>query len=463
MRILSILASVLVLAGCSGGSGNSTDSTPGSAANGALLVFDGEAATDSRLTARLAVVALEQIDGRISANLLTEQVPITLADPLGGTMGLPMGPIPAGEYVAIHLHFVPGSAVETMRDGTSEGRLFASDHQRITFARASSALEVPQWIVVGHAAPLVHASGPDPRLRPQLYARLEEPHLVRDLAVRILTADPGSESATAEIPVLRNLAVLLDFTDAERLVWDDQLLSVFDFLSLLREGTELRIDALLIGWRELRVISAVTVDNDPVTVPRPREKTDILGTLVEVHPDRGPLGEVVVRVQIVEKGGRDLPSTRPLDVTIWFDDRTKVKRLRVRGHHAHGPRYGDIDELATGMFVKVKWRGPLEGLTVTGEKIEIRGLGLGDQDVHRWYEGRIAALDASQQRFDIEVANSNTPVTVAVDGDSVIVGPGPSGGFVLLEFDDLADGDAVSVLGVRDANDVVQADLARVR
>ena len=213
----SLLLSALCFSACS--SGGSSDQTGGGAvvaAEGALLVVDGAAGSDQLVSGQLTIVALERADGSLTPNLLRTPETVRVADPRGNSCGVALAPPPAGEYVALHLAWEPGTISAEAPDGTITTCETATTGQRIAF-EASTIVgpAVQPWFVLAHDGPISLAPTPGGTLwRPRWTLGQGEPHLVEEIDVEIASVDVAQQTAVGVIRVFSELMVELDFSTA---------------------------------------------------------------------------------------------------------------------------------------------------------------------------------------------------------------------------------------------------------
>ena len=414
--LLGILG--LVVTACSGGSGGGASGGVTSGKNLDLLL-DTAAESDARITGRLAVVALETVDGKLSPNLVDEGTEITLADPFGELAGLALRDAPAGVYVAVNLLFFDEFVTALLADGNQVAVKLSRRDFRVPFAKPFALTAGPQsWFTLRHDGPIVFEQvGSGLLWTPKWLAEPAEAELVRGVEVRVVKIDARSFRVDAELVGLGGLLANLDFSRAETLLRDDRELTRELFFAALKSGESLRIDGWLESWRSIRVIAA-RVDSDADH----GQKSEVRGEIVEVRPRDMAF---VLRVIEIVKDRAGLPVSRPLRLVVVVDAKTAIQWVPRHGRH---PGHLPYPALQVGMLVDVEWFGPARDLTVTAKKIDIHAEK--GQDTCRVVEGEVQSIDLVRKEFVLAAhghgsfrlgGGSYATLRVTVDAGTVIV------------------------------------------
>jgi hypothetical protein len=231
--------------------------------------------------------------------------------------------------------------------------------------------------------------------------------------------------------------------NATTLVRGDDQVGVDEFLARLVAGERLVVDGWLDTWRNVQVTAAFADADDP---PPHDQKTEVVGEIVELQPEARQL---VLQVNRIEKGGRDLPSRRPLLLDVRVDDRTRIKwvprRARHRGHL-------EFDDLRAGMLVEVEWHGPSTP-PVVAHKIDIRAEHAAP--AIRVLHGTVREIDLAAGRVRLAAARDEPfrfgrdryeAVDVLVDGETILLRKS-DGRLREIDLPDVAPGDRAWVLG----------------
>lgn len=454
VSFLSLLALALGSA-CSGGSSSGIPVS----SRGVHLVVDAAGDSNTILTGRVAAVAFQEPGGRVEVHRPGPDDELVLASPLGGTSGMFLPDVERRPWESVHLRFVPGTlrarlpggqvvSVETPSSGLSA--LFRSGERSLA-----------PWIVLRHTGKVAlrATAGGSWRWDPSMAVSNGDVHHLRQAIVRVLGVHVTDRRVTGELRRCASMPVTLHFSDSARLTRESNPdpLTPEEFLSGLSAGAEILIDGILIVGEEIEVIAA---HHDDEPGGGRGQKTKVLGRILELVKQSETFR---LQVEEVRVGGRDLPNTRPLVLTVRARD-SKVKWVPRRGRHrGHLP----FDALEKDMFVEVEYHGRATELTVKAHKINIRA-----ERRHPFLhevEGVLLELKVKERHFVLGPLDGGgfhldgrhyTSLTVEVTEETVFVRR-TRDAYYLVELESLRLGDRMWLLGTHSGNGHLVATLVR--
>ncbi|MCC6669998.1 MAG: hypothetical protein IT458_02990 [Planctomycetes bacterium] len=455
-----VLSSLFALTACGGGgSGGSMRATD----PGLTVLFDTAAGPGADLDAIVTGLVLERPDGSSTANLVEPGgVALRFADPQAMHGGLHLREVPEGEYVAMHVTFLPESARQRRPDGRQDVVDLAQATYRIAFEDAYAHRRGgPGWLRVGHCRELDLARDPGGRVRwrQDLCGRRGDLLVVHEGRFEVARVDvPGSRLEGR----LRVFGKLVPFTiqvtlrtEIERkLGGPKEPLAKDAFFRIVRPGDWLEVEGriegnvLVASELELRRKDA----RDPANL--------VYGRVVSVDAPNLSFGLQVLAV----RENADAMAGPALPVMV-----VDAREAEIRGWNSKS-RLG-FEAIVVGAMAEVEWEGVWASGPVLAREIRVvtqSGGGCSNPEL----QGYVSAVDVQQGTLTL-VPRGNDAFYVGgrrVIAVKVILEPGTylyrderGRGRDAIGLDQVGVGERAWVVGTPDAEGRIVARWIRVR
>lgn len=448
MRPLTIALLWVLPMACTGSSRAPTGGGTAPPTTPLTMIVDTGASANAELSGQVEVVALERVDGSVTANVLAQPAAMVLADPAGRSSGIELTGAPAGVYQAAQIMLTPGSLTATVPGGAAQPVTGVPTPVRIPFDQLLQVPSADEGFVARHVDEVVLSPGPNGVLQwdPIIDGRLRDLLPMFDLRMTIAEIDTAALRAVAWVPNWNGARVTLRFQAAARLELGGQVVSTAEFINHLEHGMEIAVDGLVDGARLLWVLAA---SDD---VPRPPvasgNKSEVLGAITELDPANPAF---TLRVLRVRKAAAAFAAGVPAELVVLVSGKTNVK---------WNPRWGGggaqvgYSALHVGQQAWVEWHGAAPNGVVTAHKVDITAGGPGRH--HAAIAGRVQVVKTSANEIVVASANgagftigkqTHPFVTVEVEPATFVVRREGARGVFLIAQSEIVSGEAIFVLG----------------
>lgn len=448
---ISSLAVIAWAASCSGSGGSSGESRSGMPST---LLIDTGTTNGESMRGTLEVVTLETGSGAMTPNLLTEPRTVTLSDPTGRVVGVPLAAIPTGSFIAVHLLFAADSLRARRSNGTEVAVAQSRRDLKIWFE--DLAWSGSSWLMLRHRSDSSLQEDTSGKLRwlPSMSARPASTLPLRDCEVEIAQLDDSTQRALGFLIRTAEMPVTLSFDPDCKLLRDASLYSKDDFWQGLGVGSRLHCDGVLDDRGGLRISSA----DDRGKRSSTRSENEVLARILSIDAAGRSLRAQVLQLRY---GTSSLPRS-PMPVVDVLAGNARIHRSGLR----HVPL--DFSALRANQLVEIEWYGSAY-TPIVAHEIEIEdevGGHVGPE-----IEGAIASVDTDAASLTV-IPRKDDPLVVggrAVSSALIRVTPSTSivrktdDGRVAIELAAITTSDRVWVRGRVVAQGVVEASWIRVR
>lgn len=462
MRFSRLLAFSLLsaLAACGGGGGGS--GTP-PAQQGLTVLIDTAAGPGADLNAIVVGMALERPDGSLTGNLIPAAgSELRFADPQGLASGMRLDAVPEGDYVALHVAFLPESGRRRRDDGSLETIAFERQEHRFAFEdRLAHRRGSDDWLYVRHERELqlVTGAGGARSWRPAFAGRrgtLLGVHEGRFEVLRVHAATATIEGRLwafgRALPFTIQVEPLTEYR--RKLGATKERLSKEAFFAAVQPGAFLEVEGRIEG----NAIVARELEVRAGSLSGPSHH--VYGRVVAVDP---PNQTVSVQVLSVREGAQSLPGGA-FPVLVVDAAGAEIGRSRT------GERLG-FAALVVGAFVEVEWEGAWTSGPVRAREIHLED-SLSGGGAHPEIEGQVGSVDVPGGKL-VMVPRRDNPLIVAgrivtsaevrVNSGTLVYRDESGAQRVTIPLDQVRAGERAWVVGTVDASGIVTARWVRVR